>query len=260
MSSNELILSVEKLSVGYDEVLVSNINLDLKFGEIIAIAGPSGIGKTTILRTIAGLVKPLGGTIDCNAPRRGGIGYIPQKLGLIRHTSVYHNVDLGARSGTPFWDEPLTWFKRRDTRVTDAVNRMGLIDKIDEPVRRLSGGQQRRVATARTLAQKPKLILADEFLSELDDENISIVLQAFESICLKVNLKCLLFNITSREHLKSPTGYFKSKMENYWNTKSTIAKHIQSPLTKMRWHNECGIEEDFIHCAYSCSSLLHHAR
>ncbi len=178
MSSNELILSVENLSVGYDEVLVSNINLDLKSGEIIAIAGPSGIGKTTILRTVAGLVKPLAGTIDCNAPRRGGIGYIPQKLGLIRHTSVYHNVDLGARSGTPFWVEPLTWFKRRDTRVTDAVNRMGLIEKIDEPVRRLSGGQQRRVATARTLAQKPKLILADEFLSELDDENISIVLQA----------------------------------------------------------------------------------
>jgi len=178
LSSNELILSVENLSVGYDDFLVANINLELKCGEIIAIAGPSGIGKTTILRTVAGLVKPLAGTIDCNASRRGGIGYIPQKLGLIRHTSVYHNVDLGARSGTPFWVEPLTWFKRRDTRVTDAVNRMGLIEKIDEPVRRLSGGQQRRVATARTLAQKPKLILADEFLSELDDENISIVLQA----------------------------------------------------------------------------------
>tara|TARA_B100000131_G_scaffold138845_1_gene135197 strand:- start:4799 stop:5512 length:714 start_codon:yes stop_codon:yes gene_type:complete len=178
LADSEPILFVKDLAVGYDEVLVSNINLELKCGEIIAIAGPSGIGKTTILRTIAGLVKPLGGTIDCNAPRRGGIGYIPQKLGLIRHTSVYHNVDLGARSGTPFWVEPLTWFKRRDTRVTDAVNRMGLIEKIDEPVRRLSGGQQRRVATARTLAQKPKLILADEFLSELDDENISIVLEA----------------------------------------------------------------------------------
>ena len=178
MADGEPILFVKDLAVGYDDFLVANINLELKCGEIIAIAGPSGIGKTTILRTIAGLVKPLGGTIDCNAPRRGGIGYIPQKLGLIRHTSVYHNVDLGARSGTPFWVEPLTWFKRRDTRVTDAVNRMGLIEKIDEPVRRLSGGQQRRVATARTLAQKPKLILADEFLSELDDENISIVLQA----------------------------------------------------------------------------------
>lgn len=178
MADSEPILFVKDLAVGYDDFLVANINLELKCGEIIAIAGPSGIGKTTILRTIAGLVKPLGGTIDCNAPRRGGIGYIPQKLGLIRHTSVYHNVDLGARSGTPFWVEPRTWFKRRDTRVTDAVNRMGLIEKIDEPVRRLSGGQQRRVATARTLAQKPKLILADEFLSELDDENISIVLEA----------------------------------------------------------------------------------
>ena len=91
---------------------------------------------------------------------------------------MYHNVDLGARSGTPFWSEPLTWFNRRHTRVLDAVNRMGLVEKIDEPVRRLSGGQQRRVATARTLAQRPKLILADEFLSELDDDNISIVLDA----------------------------------------------------------------------------------
>ena len=178
MSSNELILSVENLSVGYDEILISSIDFEINVGEIIAIVGPSGIGKTTFLRTVAGLVRPLAGEISCNAPRRGGIGYIPQRLGLVRHTSVYHNVDLGARSGTPFWSEPLTWFNRRHTRVLDAVNRMWLVEKIDEPVRRLSGGQQRRVATARTLAQRPKLILADEFLSELDDDNISIVLDA----------------------------------------------------------------------------------
>ena len=178
LSDRKLILSVENLAVGYDVELISKINLEIRAGEIIAIVGPSGIGKTTFLRTVAGLVRPLAGEISCNAPRRGGIGYIPQRLGLVRHTSVYHNVDLGARSGTPFWSEPLTWFQRRHTRVIDAVNRMGLAEKIDEPVRRLSGGQQRRVATARTLAQRPKLILADEFLSELDDDNISIVLDA----------------------------------------------------------------------------------
>ncbi|MCH2647591.1 MAG: ATP-binding cassette domain-containing protein, partial [Candidatus Poseidoniaceae archaeon] len=144
MSSNELILSVENLSVGYDEILISSIDFEINVGEIIAIVGPSGIGKTTFLRTVAGLVRPLAGEISCNAPRRGGIGYIPQRLGLVRHTSVYHNVDLGARSGTPFWSEPLTWFQRRHTRVIDAVNRMGLAEKIDEPVRRLSGGEQRR--------------------------------------------------------------------------------------------------------------------
>ena len=178
MSDRKLILSVENLAVGYDVELISKINLEIRAGEIIAIVGPSGIGKTTFLRTVAGLVRPLAGEISCNAPRRGGIGYIPQRLGLVRHTSVYHNVDLGARSGTPFWSEPLTWFNRRHTRVIYAVNRMGLAEKLKEPVRRLSGGQQRRVATARTLAQRPKLILADEFLSELDDDNISIVLDA----------------------------------------------------------------------------------
>ena len=57
---------------------------------------------------------------------------------------------------------------------------MGLSEKTNEPVRRLSGGQQRRVATARTLAQRPKLILADEFLSELDDDNITVVLDAMK--------------------------------------------------------------------------------
>jgi len=178
LSDSEPILFVKDLAVGYADELISNINLEIRPGEIIAIVGPSGIGKTTFLRTVAGLVRPLGGEISCNAPKRGGIGYIPQKLGLVRHTSVYHNVDLGARSGTPLWSEPSTWFKRRHTRIIDAVNRMGLAEKLEEPVRRLSGGQQRRVATARTLAQRPKLILADEFLSELDDDNISIVLDA----------------------------------------------------------------------------------
>lgn len=178
LSSSELVLSVKKLSVGYEEELISGIDLEITSGDIIAVVGPSGIGKTTLLRTIAGLIQPLFGEISCNAPRRGGIGYIPQKLGLVRHTSVYHNVDLGARAGTPFRIDPRTWFKRRNTRVVNAVERMGLSDKLDEPVRRLSGGQQRRVATARTLAQRPNLILADEFLSELDDENISIVIEA----------------------------------------------------------------------------------
>ncbi len=185
MSDNELVLSINNLTIGYETGLVYGINLDINVGDVIAIVGPSGIGKTTLLRTIAGLVKPLSGSIYCNAPKRGGIGYIPQRLGLVRHTSVYHNVDLGARSGTRFFSEPTTWFKRRNTRVIDAIDRMGLSEKINEPVRRLSGGQQRRVATARTLAQRPKLILADEFLSELDDDNISVVLDAVKEYMLK---------------------------------------------------------------------------
>tara|TARA_B100000941_G_scaffold39616_1_gene23735 strand:- start:3694 stop:4380 length:687 start_codon:yes stop_codon:yes gene_type:complete len=175
---DDLILTTENLSVGYDEVLISGITLKVLKGEVIAIVGPSGIGKTTLLRTIAKLVKPLSGSIYTEIPKRGGLGYIPQMLGLVRHASVYHNVDLGARAGTRIFTGETSWFARRNDRTLSAIERMGLTEKVNEPVRRLSGGQQRRVATARTLAQKPRLILADEFLSELDEGNISIVLEA----------------------------------------------------------------------------------
>jgi len=172
------ILKVENLTIGYNKSLASELNLSVNPGEIVSLVGPSGVGKTTLLRTIAGLVEPMSGTVQCNVAKRGGIGYIPQRLGLVRHTSVYHNVDLGARAGTPFFSEPRTWWKRRDERVKKAIEAMAISEKIDEPVRRLSGGQQRRVATARTLAQRPQLILADEFLGELDKDNINLVLDA----------------------------------------------------------------------------------
>jgi len=173
--SDTAILSLEGLIIGYDDPLVEPISLEVKPGEIVAILGPSGIGKTTLIRTIAGLVRPLGGSFELNVEPRGGLGYIPQRLGLIRHATVAHNVSLGARASIP-WSK--TMFQERKERTYEAIRTLGIEDKAAEPVRRLSGGQQRRVATARTLAQRPQLMLADEFLGELDQTNVDIVLGA----------------------------------------------------------------------------------
>lgn len=176
-------LELRNLSVGYDGALISKINASIVQGETIAILGPSGIGKTTLLRTIAGLIRPLAGEVFHDFPHRSGIGYIPQRLGLIRHSSVRSNVAIGARTRKPKWYPALLPLGAElNSDVDSALSALGIEDFAKNPVRILSGGQQRRVAIARTLAQKPKLILADEFLGELDKENVDSIIKATKKL------------------------------------------------------------------------------
>lgn len=176
-------LELRNLFVGYDEPLISDINMDISQGETIAILGPSGIGKTTLLRTIAGLIRPLDGEVIHDLPHRSGIGYIPQRLGLVRHSSVRSNVAIGARTRKPKWYPALFPLgSELNADIDSALAELSIEEYASNPVRILSGGQQRRVAIARALVQKPKLILADEFLGELDKENVDSIIQATKKL------------------------------------------------------------------------------
>lgn len=191
------VIHADGLEIGYspDNVLAKIKNLKIKKGEIVSIIGESGIGKTTFLKSIAQLINPLSGNLKVfdNSQVRGRIGYIPQKLGLIKHETVFFNVLEGAicnesilRSMSGFHEEEVI------TKVEESIKLMNLSDKIDEQIKRLSGGQQRRVAIARTIAQNPKLILADEFLSELDNKTVNSVWKTMLNYVEKENITLIV--------------------------------------------------------------------
>jgi len=176
------VISAEDLKIGYSSktILAKIDNLNISRGEIISIVGQSGVGKTTFLKNIAYLVKPLSGSLSVLGsslpPTRGAIGYIPQKLGLVNHETVFFNVLEGAICNESIFRSILGFHEQRILdKVEEVINLMNLSEKIDTPIKRLSGGQQRRVAIARTMVQGAKIILADEFLSELDDKTANNV-------------------------------------------------------------------------------------
>jgi phosphonate transport system ATP-binding protein len=162
---------------GKDWVL-RDLDLEVPSGSFMALLGSSGSGKTTLLKVIAGLLRAGHGTLEVLGDRAEGslpastraqIGYIPQQLGLVRGMTSLENVLLGSLSRHRGPLAFLGVFPKQEIELAqDLLASLGIASKAREKVASLSGGQRQRVAIARTLMQRPKLVLADEFVSELD--------------------------------------------------------------------------------------------
>jgi phosphonate transport system ATP-binding protein len=154
--------------------ILQGAGVEVKDGLLTMMLGRSGSGKTTLLKIMAGLLKPDRGTVDFSALRRaeaGGrdIAYIPQNLGLVRGLTVMDNVAMGALGQTGTFRSLLNLFPREVyRRARQIVSDLGIAAKLDRKIWDLSGGERQRVAIARALIQRPKVILADEFVSQLD--------------------------------------------------------------------------------------------
>jgi phosphonate transport system ATP-binding protein len=160
------------------EWVLTDASLAIPAGKHTVIMGPSGIGKTTFLRVLAGLLKPNRGQVrvfgqltqELN-PRELSplVGYIPQQLGLVRNLSALENVLMGALGRLANSRALLGLFPREEIeKARAALEMMGIGHKGSEQVFRLSGGERQRVAIARTLVQHPRVVVADEFASDLD--------------------------------------------------------------------------------------------
>jgi len=151
-----------------DRAVVDRVSLTLPKGRLLALLGPSGCGKTTTLRMVAGHERPDSGRILIGGadvadlpPDRRDVGMVFQSYALFPHLSVYGNVAFGLRSRkTPREEER--------ARVADALGVVGLAGAGPRRVTSLSGGEQQRVALARALVLRPRVLLLDEPLSNLD--------------------------------------------------------------------------------------------
>jgi polar amino acid transport system ATP-binding protein len=183
MITGEVVLRVEDLHKRYGkEEVLKGVSFEVRRGETKVIIGPSGTGKSTLLRCINLLTPPDRGhvwleDVEITHPKtdinraRASIGFVFQDFNLFTHLTALDNVRLG-----------LIKVKRLDRKratqiAMQELERVGLADKAEAYPAELSGGQQQRVSIARALAMDPKVILFDEPTSALDPELIGEVLE-----------------------------------------------------------------------------------
>ena len=180
--SDDILLSIEHLKKAYgDNVVLKDINLQVKRGEVIVVIGPSGCGKSTFLRCINALEPIQGGTITIDgrtvdgsakdiASLRQKIGMVFQSYDLSPHMTVLDNITLAPMKAQGKKKE------EAQAEARDLLKRVGLAEKEDSFPRQLSGGQKQRVAIARALAMHPDVLLLDEVTAALDPEMVREVL------------------------------------------------------------------------------------
>ena len=198
---SNLILEIKNLSHSYDETnkIIQNINLEIEKLDRVAILGPSGCGKSTLLRLIAGLEKPnlgqiiIDGTVVSTEkfivpPEKRKIGLVVQEKALFPHLSVYDNIGFGIKKNID-----------KKTITNDLLELLKIDSLKNKYPHEISGGEQQRVALARSLAPNPKLLMLDEPFSALDKDLKAVLYEEISQVFLERGSTILLVTHDSQE-------------------------------------------------------------
>ena len=190
-------IKFENVSVTYPGGVkaLDNVSLEINEGDFLIIVGMSGAGKSTLLRTVNNLVKPTEGEVFVDSRNvtkankkelkkiRSDIGMIFQTFNLVNRSSVLKNVLTGRLSQVSTLRSILGFWPNEDKQIAfESLNQVEILEKAYVRGSNLSGGQQQRVGIARALAQKPKVMLADEPVASLDPITSRVVMKYLKEI------------------------------------------------------------------------------
>ncbi len=175
LTPSENIVGLSNITVAYgDRIAIENVDMEIRRGEFLGIIGPNGSGKTTVFKTILGLVHPVRGEVEVlgfSGPdlkkARQYIGYLPQRGQIDPRApgTAYEVVLMGRYSRLGLFKRPTDIDRQK---ALTALRQVNMEEFTSEPIGHLSGGQQQRVLIARALAQEPALLLLDEPTTALD--------------------------------------------------------------------------------------------
>ena len=182
LSHNNSLITLQHVSMRYDRrAILKDIDLEIKQGDFLAVTGPNGGGKTTLLRILLKLLKPTAGSVNysfTSPTDRQPIGYLPQK-NLIDHRfpiTVKEVINLGLMAVKNLTKQ------EKETRLAETVELLGLADHADSIIGEISGGQLQRTLFGRAIISRPQMLVLDEPLSYLDKHYEKKMYEIIESL------------------------------------------------------------------------------
>jgi putative ABC transport system ATP-binding protein len=201
---SNLVIDAEKITrvfpvPGGEFTALKGVDAKVEAGTFCILRGRSGSGKTTLMNIIGTLDDPTSGTVsiggrpikgmslyDREELRRKELGFVFQSVSLIPSLNAFQNVEFSMRMAG------IKPSKERDKRVEDCLRMVGLANRMNHMPAEMSGGEQQRVAIARSIAHSPKLILADEPTAELDSQMAAKVTEIFKEMTRKEGITILM--------------------------------------------------------------------
>lgn len=179
------IITLDKVTLGYPgHPVLPEVNLEVYRGDALAVFGPNGSGKTAFLKTVAGILPPLKGTLQLGDPSNTDpvrVGYVPQRATVspLLPLTVTEVVEMGTYGTLRPWQRS---GKKELEQVRWALEQVYIKDLANNRYSDLSGGQQQRALIARALAMNPSILLLDEPLASLDRESVRSMIQLMNTL------------------------------------------------------------------------------